>query len=265
MLTNTVDASNALVKAGQPTRETELAEVANVLVVTFKERLKEVVEKSGLSEGAFSDKAGLARSHVNTMLNSKNPNPTKKTLRKIAAAAGVTVQWLSGDEEVPSAPRPMPVNDPVADSPPPPPISDTYASDDRIDALFEEASVPGVHTRGDERLVRQVVHRHSNLLKEGTTPVEYVRKLLDTAAKCREAGRKVAPDELYDETFKIVADELVVANRQLREAQARLDAMLAEAREKAKEMGVELRIDGDGTPHPALVAGIAAAKAKRRQ
>lgn len=264
MLTNTIDASNALVKDDRTDQATDWPGTANALVVTFQERLKEAVERSGLSERAFSEKAGLAPSHVNTMLTLKSPNPTKKTLRKIAAAAGVSVQWLSGDEEVPSAPRPTLVSDPLVESPPPPPISDTYASDDRIDALFEAASVPGVHTRGDERLVRQVFHRRNNLLREGTTPVDYVRKLLDTAAKCREVGRKVSPDELYDETFKIVVEELAQASRQLREATAIRDAMEARAQEEAKQLGIELRTD---TPHPALLAGIATAKKKmeRRQ
>jgi transcriptional regulator with XRE-family HTH domain len=242
-------------------------------VKTYDERFAWIFEARGTNPSALSEAAGLSRAYIKNLIKSEKEGreirPGAAALDKIARTANVSFLWLTKNQG-PREPygavfTAEPTHDPATDSPPPPPISDTYASDDRIDALFEEAAIPGVHTRGDERLVRQVVHRHSNLLKEGTTPVEYVRKLLDTAAKCREAGRKVAPDELYDETFKIVADELVVANRQLREAQARLDAMMAEARIEAARLGVELRTDGDGTPHPALATGIAAAKAKRRQ
>jgi hypothetical protein len=220
-----------------------------------------------MSMRALSTAAGLTPGHVEQIVNRRQDPESLEmgTVVRLANAGGVRVDWLLTGNGPRDATEPAAVPGPTADSPAPPPISDTYVSDDRVDALFDQASVPGLHTRGDERLVREVVHRHSNLLSDDIGPVDYVRKLLDTAAKCREQGRKVAPDELYDLTFKIVADELVVTSRALREAQARLDEMLAEAREKAKEMGVELRIDGDGTPHPALVAGIAAAKAKRRQ
>lgn len=219
-----------------------------------------------VSMRSLSMAAGLTPSHVEQIINKRQKPESIETatIQKLAQAGGVQLTWLltgQGPRDLESAEN---ANDASVPSPQAPPVSDTFVSDDRIDALLDTGYVQGQHSQADARLVRSVLHRRNNLLSDNTSQADYVRKLLDTAAKCRASGRKVSPDELYDMTFRIVADELAQTSRQLREAQAILDAMEAEAQAKAKELGVELRKD---TPHPALLAGIAAAKKKmeRRQ
>lgn len=219
-----------------------------------------------MSMRSLSVAAGLTPSHVEQIINKRQKPESLETatILKLAQAGRVQLNWLLTGQEPRDIEGAESINDTSAPSPQAPPVSDTFVSDDRIDALLDTGYVQGQHSQADARLVRSVLHRRNNLLSDNTTPADYVRKLLDTAAKCREAGRKVSPDELYDMAFRIVADELAMTSRQLREARAILDAMEAEAQVKAKELGIELRTD---TPHPALLAGIAAAKKKmeRRQ
>lgn len=72
----------------------------DVVVSTFKERLRLTVELSGMSERALSRLAGFKSStHISALLASKHdPNPTKKTLERLAKAAGVPLQWLTSGE-----------------------------------------------------------------------------------------------------------------------------------------------------------------------
>ena len=66
-------------------------------VVMFRERLGEVIERSGLSRMAFAARAGLDRSTLSQLLSQGNERlPRAETIAAIAAREQVSVDWLLG-------------------------------------------------------------------------------------------------------------------------------------------------------------------------
>ena len=66
-------------------------------VVMFRERLGEVIGRSGLSRMAFAARAGLDRSTLSQLLSSANERlPRAETIAAIAAREQVSVDWLLG-------------------------------------------------------------------------------------------------------------------------------------------------------------------------
>jgi len=66
-------------------------------VETFRERLKEVIERSGLSRSAFAAKAGLDRSTLSQLLSGANDRlPRAETIAAIAKQQQVSTDWLLG-------------------------------------------------------------------------------------------------------------------------------------------------------------------------
>lgn len=63
----------------------------------FRERVQEVLRRSGLSYAAFARKAGLDRSTLSQLLTGPMPRlPRAETLAMIAKTAHVSVDWLLG-------------------------------------------------------------------------------------------------------------------------------------------------------------------------
>jgi transcriptional regulator with XRE-family HTH domain len=66
-------------------------------VETFRERLTQVIERSGLSRSAFAAKAGLDRSTLSQLLTSANDRlPRAETIAAIAEQQQVSTDWLLG-------------------------------------------------------------------------------------------------------------------------------------------------------------------------
>ncbi|MHA1154154.1 MAG: helix-turn-helix domain-containing protein [Alphaproteobacteria bacterium] len=66
-------------------------------VAAFRERLNEVIERSGLSRMAFAARAGLDRSTLSQLLSPGNQRlPRAETVAAIAAREQVSVDWLLG-------------------------------------------------------------------------------------------------------------------------------------------------------------------------
>jgi transcriptional regulator with XRE-family HTH domain len=66
-------------------------------VEAFRERLSEVIERSGLSRMAFSARVGLDRSTLSQLLSPGNERlPRAETIAAIAAREQVSVDWLLG-------------------------------------------------------------------------------------------------------------------------------------------------------------------------
>ncbi|MEQ9606717.1 MAG: helix-turn-helix transcriptional regulator [Kiloniellaceae bacterium] len=66
-------------------------------VETFRERLSEVIERSGLSRARFAAKAGLDRSTLSQLLSGGNDRlPRAETIAAIAEQEQVSTDWLLG-------------------------------------------------------------------------------------------------------------------------------------------------------------------------
>ncbi len=66
-------------------------------VEIFRERLTEVIERSGLSRSAFARKAGLDRSTLSQLLSDSNDRlPRAETIASIAEHEQVSTDWLLG-------------------------------------------------------------------------------------------------------------------------------------------------------------------------
>ena len=65
---------------------------------TLPERFAWIFDHRRTNPGALSEAAGLSRSHIGGMLRKieagDDPNPTRKTMTRIAKAANVSARWL---------------------------------------------------------------------------------------------------------------------------------------------------------------------------
>ncbi|WP_421710025.1 helix-turn-helix domain-containing protein [Algihabitans sp.] len=67
------------------------------LIPPFRERLAEVIERSGQSRAAFAAAIGLDRSTLSQLLSSENERlPRAETVVALAGEAGVSTDWLLG-------------------------------------------------------------------------------------------------------------------------------------------------------------------------
>src|SRR5215475_8504904 len=63
----------------------------------FRERLSEVIARSGLSQAAFAAKVGMDRSTLSQLLSPKNDRlPRADSIVAIASAEHVSIDWLLG-------------------------------------------------------------------------------------------------------------------------------------------------------------------------
>ena len=83
------------------------------VTMTLQERLAVAVQRSGLSARALSMRAGLAPSHISTLMKAKN-EPKAETIERIALAAGVSPEWLAFGRGEPGT-----VSEPRTPAPPP--------------------------------------------------------------------------------------------------------------------------------------------------
>ena len=99
--------------------------------VSVRDRVLEVLQRTGWSQRELSRRAGLAGSHVSTILTSLGDNVRTDTLRAIARAAGVSEAWMVTGEGVPDIGA---ASTPDDHAHPPAPAADGY-QDPRFNAL----------------------------------------------------------------------------------------------------------------------------------
>lgn len=71
------------------------------MIATFQERIAIAVVLSGLNKKEVSAKAGISAVYLSQIINNKVPTPSQKTIDALAAACGVSAEWVvSGKGEV---------------------------------------------------------------------------------------------------------------------------------------------------------------------
>lgn len=133
-------------------------------------------------------------------------------------------------------------------SPPAPPVSQTQTittdeDTERAEIIVDSVYDPEVHQPRDWRLAVAALTQVASLAKANIDEPVLARRFLDSAAAARERGRKVTPEELPYVTIGQV-------DRELTEAEKKLEEMKRESEKWAAANGVKLRAEGD--LHPAL-------------
>lgn len=67
-------------------------------------RLREARERVGLSARALDEKAAITPGHTTLIESGRRESPAVETIRKLAAALGVSIDWLVTGEERGSGP-----------------------------------------------------------------------------------------------------------------------------------------------------------------
>ncbi len=198
---------------------------------TFADRLAAALKKLGWSQNRLEREAGLSKGHVNRLIHGKGARTAPETLVAIARVLGVDHDWLAtGSGQMGARAHG------AADSPPPPPISETRTALDAIKDMIDAAYDPERHLPSDAMLVSEGLLVGAPLLKANVDPATYVRRLLDTAAKERQRGRKPRGEDLPALAVGLLSDEL----DESREEVQRMNEMLAQTRQWMIDNGIPL-------------------------
>lgn len=65
--------------------------------MTWRDRLREAVQESGMKHSIIAMDAGIAKETLSRVLNGSHPRPSFETVVRIAHATGYTVGWLLGE------------------------------------------------------------------------------------------------------------------------------------------------------------------------
>lgn len=115
----------------------------------LKERLKQVIERKGLSWDAASREAGMERSYFSKLFDGKIGNPRIDTLHKIAAKLDVSPDWLVNGVE----------SAPIVDvrSGPPGAVPLVPHRDDMPNDVPVRGTAAGSHTKGSFSLYADII------------------------------------------------------------------------------------------------------------
>lgn len=216
---------------------------------TIAQRVEWAMTERGLNKNQLEVSARLSPGYLSTMFERGSDNTRPGTLTRLARALGTTPAWLAT-----GAGDPFPDGLPV-DSPAPPPISDVHTTSAAADQLIAAAFDPTCHEYLDTVPVREALGIGAPLMRD-LDPTEYVRHLLDTAARGRRRGQEVTGKDLHGAAFR----EAFEQTRALRQQLAERDAVIREAHEFMRANG----IDPDGVPRkPLAVTTPQAPKGKR--
>jgi len=87
----------------------------SVVMAGLADRMREARERTGLSARALDKKADITPGHTTAIESGGRANPAAETLRKLAAALGVSIDWLMTGESPTAAdqtgPQPRVAND----------------------------------------------------------------------------------------------------------------------------------------------------------
>lgn len=215
---------------------------------TLGDRLQIALDDRGMTQNELEKKLSLNAGHINKIVHSKRGRIDPELLLDIARALGVRTAWLAkGTEPMddPEVPRPQGsraakrsprrTSGPEA-SPPAPPISETRTVLDAVKDMIDAVYDPERHMPSDAMLVSEGLMVGAPLLKSSVDPATYVRRLLDTAARERQRGRKPRGEDLPALAVGLLSDEL----DESREEVQRMVEMLAETRQWMIDNGIPL-------------------------
>lgn len=216
------------------------------------QRIDWVMQQRGTNPNRWSEDAGLTRTHVRTMRSKlekgRDPNPTRQTMESLARAANVSIAWLltghGAWEPYEGEGAAVQAQPSEPESPTPPPISDTITTLDATQDLINAAYNPERHKPSDVIPVEEALRVGAPLRRTDQDPVEHVRLLLDTAAKYREKGERVAGADLPALAMGHLSRQLGASQA----AQARLQEELEQARQWLLANGFELPLDDPNAP-----------------
>ncbi len=204
---------------------------------TFAERLREAMAARGVNANQLAILSKKAPSYFSTAFKRNTRTVTQEVAEPIAEALGVRVAWLmSGDGPMDSDAR--------AESPAPPPISDVHTTSAAADQLIATAFDPTCHEYLDTVPVREALGIGAPLMRD-LDPTEYVRHLLDTAARHRRKGQVVTGKDLHGTAVRDAFEE----TRALRQQLAERDAIIREAHEFMRANGIDPNLAGKA-PRP---------------
>ena len=192
--------------------------------VSISRRIQEAMRTRGLNQSQLAIAAGLSQGYVSNVF-ARDPKSMKTDIaEKFAAALGVQASWiLTGAEGF------APV-----ESPTPPPASDTTTTDGAADELIAAAFDPSVHNYLDTVPVRAALKTGAPLMKQ-LDPTEFVRRMLDVAAKRRQRGQTVTGTDLHGATIQDAFEE----SRDLRAQLAMREQVLADAHAWLRAHGID--------------------------
>lgn len=72
------------------------------------DRLREARERAGLSARALDERAEITPGHTTLIESGRRENPAVETIRKLAAALGVSLDWLVTGHDAADATGPQP-------------------------------------------------------------------------------------------------------------------------------------------------------------
>jgi transcriptional regulator with XRE-family HTH domain len=67
--------------------------------MTLSERLREVLEGQGWSQQTLSKRSGVHHQQIYKLLHGETPDPRVSTIKRLAKALGVSLDYLTGMDE----------------------------------------------------------------------------------------------------------------------------------------------------------------------
>lgn len=226
-MTHTLELANIKVK--QTNNKTTTTPTKLAVVSSLKARLRWAVERSGLSNRALSERAGLAPGSISQWLAAAEPNPTIDSLRAISKAADVSLCWFvtghgSPTPYTPEAKGGLPAVEPA------PPVIVTHSDPQ---GLVDAAFIPGKHAFLAGWVVTEQLRERQLELPAGHDPVQAVREWLTVASELHRKGEPITPMLLARElTSRVLGSGLA---RVVAEPTAPPPPMLVAAQQKEEE------------------------------
>lgn len=202
---------------------------------TIAQRIQWAMNERGLNKNQLEVSAKLSAGYLSNMFERNSDNTRAGTLTRLANALGVTPSWLATGVGDPFS------NTPPTVSPAPPPVSETHVSRAAARKMVHSCYDKNVHELEDADLVEDALLAGAPFTRD-LDPTDYVRRLLDTAARLREKQQTIRPEDLHTATVKAAFDD----SRDLRAQLARQREFEARARAWLSDNG----IDPDKLPAP---------------
>ena len=191
--------------------------------MTIAERIAVAMSARGLNQNQLAVATGLSPGYLSN-IQRRNPKRMDAAIAaKIASALGVTTAWILTGSDAPEV-----------ESTPPPPTSDVHVSRAAAREMVKAAFDKEAHEYEDAIAAEDALLVGAPFVQD-LDPTEYVRRLLDTAARRRLRGQTVEGKDLHSATMKAAFEE----SRELRAQLARQREFEERARIFLRENGID--------------------------
>lgn len=197
-------------------------------MTTIAQRVEWAMRERGLNKNQLEVSARLSAGYLSTMFERNSDNTRAGTLTRLATALGVTPAWLATGVGEPFGAAA------AVESPPPPPTSDVHVSRAAAREMVKAAFDKEAHEYDDAIAAEDALLVGAPFVRD-LDPTEYVRRLLDTAARYRRKGQTVEGKDLHSATMKAAFEE----SRELRAQLARQREFEERARIFLRENGID--------------------------